>query len=326
MRLGLDCRRADRICTATERWLVPLVPIALVSVSGVADVFCSVVAILFIVRAAVRRDGSAFNQSWFIALLLLWIYLCIRSAFAAHAGASLGEAIIWLRYPVFAIAAGKALSNADDRRRFVTITVCSVLFLSADAILQYCIGYDVTAHQQQNDMRLTGPFGRPRVGITIAWMFLPPLLALIERRRWLWAAALGGTSILAIVLSGERTSLATLGLDVICAPDPAAALAAPGPDHGRDLRGATVTGDDRKAVDLPTAGQFDLAGRHSARSIAVRRHLAPWPDDCGRVSDPRSRNARTTASSARTLLSVHWLKRTTTRAVARIRTTTISNG
>ena len=215
MRLGLDCRRVDRICTATERWLVPLVPIALVSVSGVADVFCSVVAILFIVRAAVRRDGSAFNQSWFIALLLLWIYLCIRSAFAAHAGASLGEAIIWLRYPVFAIAAGKALSNADDRRRFVTITVCSVLFLSADAILQYCIGYDVTAHQQQNDMRLTGPFGRPRVGITIAWMFLPPLLALIERRRWLWAAALGGTSILAIVLSGERTSLATLGLDVI---------------------------------------------------------------------------------------------------------------
>jgi len=204
-----------RICATAERWLVLLVPIALVSVSGVADVFCSVAAMLFVTRAVVRRDGSAFNRPWIITLLMLWIYLCIRSVFATDPVASLGDAVVWLRYPVFALAASEALRNDDDRRHFITIYACSVAFLSADAILQYFVGYDIAAHPQPGEMRLTGPFGRPRVGITIAWMFLPPLLALVERRQWLWATALGGISILAITLSSERMALATLGLDVL---------------------------------------------------------------------------------------------------------------
>jgi O-antigen ligase len=215
LKLRLHVQQAERICTTIERWLITLVPIALVTLSGVADVFCSVVAILFVVRSAIRRDGASFNRHWFIALLVLWIYLCIRSVFAIHPVASLSEAFVWLRYPVFAIAASETLRHDDDRRRFVTITMWSVLFLSVDAIAQYFVGYDIAARPEQDDMRLTGPFGRPRVGITIAWMFLPPLLALVQCRRWLWAAALGGASILAITLSGERMSLATLGLDVI---------------------------------------------------------------------------------------------------------------
>ncbi len=215
MRLGRDDRRAERICAATERWLIPLVPIALVTLSGVADVFCSVVAIVFVVRAAISRDGSAFNRPWFITLVVLWAYLGIRSVFAVHPVASLGEAFIWLRYPVFAIAASKVLRRDGDRQRFIMITVWSVLLLSLDAIAQYFVGYDIAARPEQDDLRLTGPFGRPRVGIMIAWLFLPPVLALVERRRWLWATTLCAASILAITLSGERMSLATLGLDVI---------------------------------------------------------------------------------------------------------------
>jgi O-antigen ligase len=213
--LDLSARRLERVSADVERWLILLVPIALVTVSGVADVFCSVVAILFVVRAAIQRAASWFERPWFITLLLLWFYLCIRAIPALHPGASLGEAVVWLRYPVFAIAAGQALRNPQNRRRFITITAWCVLFLSADAILQYCVGYDITARTEYGDTRLTGPFGRPRVGITIAWMFLPPVLALIERRRWLWAAVLGGSSIIAITLSGERMSLLTLGLDAV---------------------------------------------------------------------------------------------------------------
>ena len=204
-----------RICGTIERWLVLLVPIALVSVSGVADVLCSVAAMLLVVRAVLQRDNSTFNRPWIITLLMLWIYLCIRSVFATDPVASLGDAVVWLRYPMFAIAASEVLRNDGDRRRFITIYACSVGFLSADAILQYFVGYDIAAHPQPGEMRLTGPFGRPRAGIALAWMFLPPLLALVQRRQWLWATALGGISIFAITLSSERMALATLGLDAL---------------------------------------------------------------------------------------------------------------
>jgi len=207
--------RAERIAGDAVRWLVPLVPVALVTVSGVADVFCSLVAIVTLLRAALARDWSWFERPWFIVLLLLWAYLMIRSGFAMQPGRSLGEAFVWLRYPVFAIAVSHVLNLPADRERFVKVIAGCVLFLSVDAIVQYLIGYDIAAQPEQDDLRLTGPFGRPRVGITIAWLFLPPLLALVERRRWPWAIAVGGTAILAILLSRERTSLVTLGIDAL---------------------------------------------------------------------------------------------------------------
>jgi hypothetical protein len=208
-------RRAEQVSADVVRWLVALVPVALVTVSGVADVLCSVAAIITVLRAAIARDWSWFHRPWFVVLLVLWAYVVVRSGFAIQPGKSLGEAMVWLRYPVFAIAAGHVLSDPVERERFVKIIAGCVLILSLDAIVQYLIGYDVVARPEQDDLRLTGPFGRPRVGITIAWLFLPPLLALVERRRWPWAAAVGGSAILAIMLSRERTSLATLGIDAL---------------------------------------------------------------------------------------------------------------
>ncbi len=110
--LELNGPRTERICATTERWLVPFVPIALVSVSGVADVLCTIVAILFLARVAIRRAWSWLDQPWFVVLLLLWIYLCVRSIWAIRPVESLGEAVIWLRYPVFALA----VSQVDEER------------------------------------------------------------------------------------------------------------------------------------------------------------------------------------------------------------------
>jgi O-antigen ligase len=213
LKLELSNPAADRISVAVERWLVPLVPVALVSLSGVADVFCSVLGILFLLRAVMQRTVAGLDRPWVIVFLILWIYLCFRSIVALRPGESLGEAAILLRYPVFAVAVSQVLRNADDRERLATVAAWSSLFLSVDAILQYCVGYDIVGQPQLGGVRLTGPSGKPRVGVTIAWLFLPPLLALVQRRQWLWAAALGCTSVLAIILSGERMALATLGLD-----------------------------------------------------------------------------------------------------------------
>src|SRR6476660_5083627 len=136
LRFASSSSAADRISVAVERWLVPLVPVALVSLSGVADVFCSVLGILFLVRAIVQRSVAWLYRPWVIAFLILWIYLCFRSIVAVRPIESLGEAAILLRYPVFAIAVSQILRHEDDRERLATVMAWSVLFLSADAILQ----------------------------------------------------------------------------------------------------------------------------------------------------------------------------------------------
>ncbi len=89
------------------------------------------------------------------------------------------------------------------------------MLLSLDAILQYVVGHDIVLRPIENDRRLTGPFSAPRVGIGIAWMFLPPLMALLDERRWWFAVVTGGSALLAITLSGERMALLTVVLDAI---------------------------------------------------------------------------------------------------------------
>ena len=317
--------RAERIAGDAVRWLVPLVPVALVTVSGVADVFCSLVAIVTLLRAALARDWSWFERPWFIVLLLLWAYLMIRSGFAMQPGRSLGEAFVWLRYPVFAIAVSHVLNLPADRERFVKVIAGCVLFLSVDAIVQYLIGYDIAAQPEQDDLRLTGPFGRPRVGITIAWLFLPPLLALVERRRWPWAIAVGGTAILAILLSRERTSLVTLGIDAlalllvaplwrrqiaIAAAACAAVLllvAVARPALYQRQVGSTmqvVAKLDQSPYGVIWSRGLAIAEAHPVAGLGMRTYRVVCPDP----ASARSPN------------------RTATRAAARIRTTTTSNG
>jgi hypothetical protein len=214
---------------AVGYWLVLLIPAALVSASGVADVCCSIVAILFVALSTARGDWSWLRRPWIACMALLWGYLCLRSLLSAHPVHSFGAAVIWLRYVVLAVAVGEMMQDDGKRNRLLTILVWSVLFLSADTLLQYCIGVDIMGRQisyitgnggtglgSSVILRLSGPFSRDFVGVTIAWLVLPPLLWLLDRRRWLLAAVLGLCSLLAVALSGERMGLVTIGLYAVC--------------------------------------------------------------------------------------------------------------
>ena len=265
--LGLDGRRADRICAATERWLVPLVPIALVSVSGVADVFCSVVAILFIVRAAdparrlVHSTSRGSSPSCCFGFTCASAVPSLRTRARALVRQLSGSAIRSSRLPSVT-----ALSNDADRRRFVTVTVWSVLFLSIDAILQYCVGYDIDGtpaterHAAYRSIRSTARRHHHRVDVPAA------------------AARAGGATAMAVG-RGTRRHLDSrhhperrahvachAGLDVV-----ALLILLP---HwrrqilidGRHMRRAADRGDDRAAVDS-TSGRSIRPGRSSPRSI-----------------------------------------------------------
>ena len=207
--------RFEPIADIVERWALLLIPVSLASVTFMADVLCSLIAILFVVRVLIRQDFTWIRQPWLAVLLAMWLYLCLRSLVSVEPGRSFVFAIIWLRFPIFAVAISRPLRDPALRRLLLLVTAWSVLLLACDAIVQYVFSYDIIGRHIEPDRRLTGPFNRPRVGIGIAWMFLPPLIGLVDlRRRW-FAAALGIASLMAILLSGERMAFLTIGLDAV---------------------------------------------------------------------------------------------------------------
>ena len=200
MRAEVELSRIEGTAELLERWALLLIPVALVTLSGVADALCTFVAVSFFARAV---------------LLLIWLYLLGRSLVSVEPSRSLLDALIWVRYPVFAVAVSRILPDPLWRDRLIMVSTGAVLFLACDAIVQYLVGFDIVGRPVQPDGRLTGTFKSPRVGICIAWMFLPPLMGLLDQRRLWLAAVLGISSVLAIMLSGERMALLTVGLDVI---------------------------------------------------------------------------------------------------------------
>ena len=200
---------------SAERVMLLLTPVMLASFSGVADVFCSLIDLLFVGRAVARRDFAWIRRPWLTILLAIWLYLGLRGLVSAHPGRSFAEALIWIRYPIFAVAISDRLRDEAFRNRLITVSAWSVMLLSLDAILQYVVGHDIIGRPIESDRRLTGPFSAPRVGIGIAWMFLPPLMGLLDQRRWALAAGVGASALLAITLSGERMALVTVVLDVV---------------------------------------------------------------------------------------------------------------
>lgn len=215
MSAEVELVRVERVADLVERWALLLIPAALVTLSGVADALCTVIALSFFVRAAVRRDVSWLAQPWLALLLAIWLYLLGRSLVSVDPSHSLLDALIWVRYPVFAVAVSRILPDPLWRDRLIIASTGAVLFLACDAIVQYLVGFDIVGRPVQPDGRLTGTFKSPRVGICIAWLFLPPLMGLLDQRRWWLAAVLGASSVLAIMLSGERMALLTVGLDVV---------------------------------------------------------------------------------------------------------------
>ena len=204
-----------RTAVATERGALLLVPPMLASANGVADALCASIAVLFLVRSILTRDFGWLGQRWLQLFLVLWAYLCVRSLVSVQPLHSFAYALVWIRFLIFAVAVSRCMRDPLFRDRFAWVLVASFLFLSIDGVLQYLSGWDIVGRHREVDGRITGPFSRPHVGITVAWLFLPPLLWLAQRGRWLIAGLFGSAALLVITVSGERMALLTLVIDLV---------------------------------------------------------------------------------------------------------------
>ena len=69
-----------------------------------ADIWLSLLALAFVVRSVVKRDGSWLGVWWVRSCFLFLLVCIVSSLFSALPGYALQESLIWFRFPLFAMA------------------------------------------------------------------------------------------------------------------------------------------------------------------------------------------------------------------------------
>ncbi len=187
--------------------LTALTPLAMVG-RAVADYTVSLTAILFLFDCVVCHRWNWIKKPWVVAALLLWAYSVLRAAFIeGDGGAGLFAAFVWLRYIVFAASMAEwTLSEERGRTWLFRSSIAAVLFLSVDGFIQHVFGYDVIGNERL-DVRLTGIYKRPILGITIANLFAPGIFWLLKRKQIVNSVLLTFVCFAAVFLSGDRMGL-----------------------------------------------------------------------------------------------------------------------
>ena len=201
-------------------WLAILFPPLLVIGGSLPDIAMSAIAVLFLTHSAIEKNWDWCHKRWIQCLLLLWLYIIARSLFAQFPSEALHRSLPFGRYFIFAAAmAYWILPDPQTHRRFFLSFIVTVLFIASDGLLQCLTGHDIIWRepilQPDGNLRFTGAFRKPILGIMLAWLAFPVCLyLLLSKSKMLFNkhAFLAGVASLLIVLatialSGERMAL-----------------------------------------------------------------------------------------------------------------------
>lgn len=196
-------------------WLVILSPLLLIAGRAPVDLGVSLVAVLFLAHSAMMRDGAWLRERWVQIAFALVAYMCARNLLLEDPGKGFGHGLAWIRFPIYAAAlAYWVLPDASVRRRLIYCLTGVLIFLAADGILQYITGTDLFGRKTfyyELAPRLTGPFSDPRLGLMMAWLFLPAAIYLLSitagqprSARFMGAALFYCAMLTVIFISAER--------------------------------------------------------------------------------------------------------------------------
>ncbi len=202
-----DARRALSELPAWEKvahifWL--LGPFILLIERTPADIWLSLLAITFAVRSVVKRDGAWLRPFWVRAGFVFWFWCIIAGAISNYPVYSAGEALIWFRFPLFAMAT--AFWLAKDRRLLYAMLVSTALGL---VVMCGILTAEIIIEGQKGG-RLSWPYGDLVPGNYVAKVGLPAftiMVALAVSVKGRVAALSGIIALITMVISvmtGER--------------------------------------------------------------------------------------------------------------------------
>lgn len=202
-----DARDGLRALPAVERWLHLFWfagPFILLIERTPADLWLSVLALAFVVRSVIKRDFSWLRVFWVRAVFVFWGVALLSGAVSSLPATALGEAAVWLRFPLFAMATAFWLGR-DIR------LLHAMLVLTGIGLVVMCgiLTAEILIIGQQGG-RLSWPYGDLVPGNYLAKVGLPAftiMVALAVSVRARMASVMGIIALITMVLSlmtGER--------------------------------------------------------------------------------------------------------------------------
>jgi O-antigen ligase len=183
-------------------WL--LGPFILLIERSPADIWLSALAITFVIRSVIKRDGAWLRVFWVKACFLFLAVCIVSSAMSAIPTYAFSEGLAWFRFPLFAMATVFWLGS--DKRLLYAMLVSTALgmflmtgILTAEMIIE-----------GQKGGRLSWPYDDLVSGNYLSKVGLPAfaiMVALAIGAKPRLASIMGGLSLISIIMSvltGER--------------------------------------------------------------------------------------------------------------------------
>ena len=186
-------------------WL--LGPFILLIERSPADLWLSLCVIGFITRAIIKKQTDWLRAFWVKAAFLFWAVTMISALVSVDPSYAFGEAFIWFRFPLFAMAAVFWLgTNKHMIYAMMLTTLCGLLIMCGILTAEIFI-------EGQKGGRLSWPYGDLVPGNYVAKVGLPVftvMVALAVSVKGRLAAIAGIVALVTMVISvmtGERINL-----------------------------------------------------------------------------------------------------------------------
>lgn len=183
-------------------WL--LGPFILLIERSPADVWLTLLALTFAVRSIIKRDGEWLRYFWVRAGFVFWVWCIFVGAISKFPAYSVGEAVVWFRFPLFAMATAFWLSC--DRRLLYAMLASTAIGL---IIMCGILTAEILIEGQKGG-RLMWPYGDLVPGNYVAKVGLPSFTIMVALAVSLRGRIASLSSIIALMtmlislMTGER--------------------------------------------------------------------------------------------------------------------------
>ena len=205
----------DKILITTQKILLYLIPIGLITGPFIPDLSISLMALIFIFLSIKNNLWNYYYNNKFVKFFLLFnLFLIISSLTSDDILFSLKSSFTYFRFLIFSLSLWYLLENTKDlfMKNYSTYLFILFLVLSLDAIYQFIFVHNILGFELVQSDRISG-FFNDRMVLGSFFIRMCPLVIVLFfifselKNKILLSIILYTVGITTIILSGERTSL-----------------------------------------------------------------------------------------------------------------------